>query len=196
MVRTMAMKAAICCPGPSLPQTWMGRHPYDTVWAVNRALMVVDADWLSAGDAPLFAGLLPDDARPRQGVITMADTIRGFRDKPGWTGLTWHSWESYALMDEHLALGRPISWSVQAALCHAYALGARTIDLYGCDGLRSTTILDCTGYGGEDRSQDRWQREALDLAITYRLLQGRNIVINHIHPTESDHGNQSPQPHG
>lgn len=188
------MKVAVCCPGPSLPTTWMGRHPYDAVWAVNRALIVVDADWLSAGDPPIFDGLLPPEAKPRLGVITMKDTLVRF--KPMWPDLLWHSWEEYGLMDEHAAFGRPLSWSVQAALCHAFALGAKRIDLFGCDGVRSTTTIDCTGYAGEDRSQDRWQREALDLGTTYGILGACGVTFNHIHPKEHEHGRQVPQSHG
>lgn len=177
------MRVAVCCPGPSLPIRWPGRAGYDLVYAVNRALIPVsDADWLSAGDPPLFTGLLPDGCRPRTGVVSMETTIDQVADIPGWAGLTWVGWRSIPLLDAHKPRGRPISWSVQVALCHAAQLGAVHIDLFGADGAASGTAFDCTGYVGEDRTPERWRREALDLDLTVALLAERSVAVHRISP--------------
>jgi hypothetical protein len=61
LVRGLAVRVAVCCPGPSLPRRWFGRIGYDCVYAVNRAMIIVpEADWLSAGDIAFFEDLLPD----------------------------------------------------------------------------------------------------------------------------------------
>jgi hypothetical protein len=177
------VRAAVCCPGPSLPRRWPGRAGYDLVWAVNRALIPVpDADWLSAGDPVLFTGLLPVGCRPRVGAVTMDPTIDAVRDLPAWAGLAWVPWSALALVAAHKPRGRPIAWSVQVALCHAAELGATQVDLYGADGAAAGTPLDCTGYAGEDRSIERWRREALDLVLTIELLAAVGVTTTTIAP--------------
>ncbi len=176
------MRIAVCCPGPSLPHLWPGRFWYDRVWAVNRALLVVpDADWLSAGDPVLYTGLLPG-CRPRVGAITMDATIPQVCDRPEWSGLAWVGWDAIPLIAAHKPHGRPLAWSVQVALCHAAQLGATAIDLYGADGAAAGTPIDCTGYAGEDRTPERWRREAADLALTRSLLAQRGVAVHSLSP--------------
>ncbi len=159
------MKAAVCCPGNSLLYRWPGDYAYAGVWAVNRALLVVAADWLSAGDPTLFNDNLLQNKYPRMGVITMADTIPQVRHLDGWGGLEWTAWEKSRHFNEH-KIGRPVNWSVQAALLHACDLGATHIDLYGCDSIHTKTREDCTGYLGQDRTLERWKREE-EVVIIY-----------------------------
>ncbi len=177
------MRVAVCCPGPSLPARWPGRADYDLVWAVNRALITVpEADWLSAGDAILYTSLLPLECRPRIGAVTTDGTIEEISGAPSWAGIIWVGWGSIPRIHAHKAHGRPLSWSMQVALCHAGQLKAKHIDLYGADGAAGGTPIDCTGYAGEDRTPERWRREELDLALTIELLAADGIVINRISP--------------
>lgn len=176
------MIAAVCCPGPSLPRRWNGRAGYELVHAVNRALIVVpDADWLSAADPAFYEDLLPDGVRPVVGALAGDDSVvEAARARPSWAGIRFAGWRSVPLIAEHAALGRPLMWSVQAALCHAAQLGATWIDLVGCDGAAGGTRIDCTGYAGESRGPDRWAREEVDLAMTVALLAARSITVNRI----------------
>lgn len=177
------MKVAVCCPGPSLPRRWFGRIGYDVVYAVNRALIAVpEADWLSAADAQFYEDLLPEDARPRIGVLTGDTVVDPARAKPTWSHLTIVGWGSVALIAAHEHRGRPLTWSVQAGLCHAAEAGATAIDLYGCDGAAGGTRIDCTGYAGESRGPERWAREELDLALTLALLAERGVPVDRIAP--------------
>lgn len=172
------MKAAILCPGPSLKK--LGQIPpgYDATWAVNTAIKMHKTDWLGAGDIPLFRGLL-GDFRPKTGVLTMGATAKKAKTLPDWMYVeTWVEWSDVHLIKEHEKRGRPINWGIQAALCHAYELGAKEIDIYGCD---LAGVEDATGYGGEERTEDRWQREARDLQFTRDLLHSMGIQTTRIH---------------
>jgi hypothetical protein len=176
------VKVAIVCPGPSLPRVWRpwSADCYDLVVAVNRALLVVpDADWLSAGDEVVFRRLLPG-VRPRIGVITMTATIPEVRDLPAWRGLKWIGWKDVPLIEEHQRRGRPLAWSVQAALCLAAAKGAAAVDLYGADGIAGGQVEDCTGHPGDDRTLERWKREELDLALSTDLLAELGVAVTRI----------------
>jgi hypothetical protein len=178
----VAVRVAVCCPGPSLPARWPGRAGYDAVYAVNRALRVIDADWLAAGDSVLYEGDLLGAYRPRLGCVTMAEVAERFAADPSWAGLRWARWQDLALVAVHADRGRPMMWSVQLALCHAAESGAAAIDLIGADGAASGTIIDCTGHAGEARGPDRWAREARDLDLTIALLAERGIAITRFAP--------------
>lgn len=167
------MRVAVCCPGPSLPQTWKDGDAYDVVYAVNRALLVVRADWLSAGDICLFQTLL-GGARPLVGTFTMVPTREMIKADKTWGRID--TWEESRGFIEHRAV-RPINWSVQAALVHAADSGATSIDLYGAD---CTARHDCTGYEGENRNPERWAREEADLAATFGYLSGRGVCVSRI----------------
>lgn len=171
------MKAAVLCPGPSLQFLRSPVVGYDATWAVNTALKLQDADWFSAADMPLYKGLVAD-RRPRIGALTMGSTMEKARTLPDWLGVKkWVPWSNVSFIDRHVKTGRHINWSLQAALCHAAELGAKTIDIYGCD-LAGT--VDASGYGGEERTEDRWQREARDLQFTTEFLSGHGVTINRI----------------
>ncbi len=180
----MSKRVAVCCLGPSLPRRWPGRADYDVVYAVNRALIVVpDADWLSAADPVFYDGLLPEGVRPVVGALAGDDsTVAVARGRPGWEGIHFEGWRSVPLIAEHAARGRPLAWSVQAALCHAAETWPVFVDLFGCDGAAGGTRIDCTGYPGESRGPDRWAREEVDLALTIALLAERRIAVHRIAP--------------
>lgn len=164
------MIAAILSSGPSLLRTWKGRDNHAVTIAVNRALKMVAADWLSAADVVLFQGEV-GTARPLVGTMTSLATS-DFLD-PTWG--TVATWEGSEALQAHQLI-RPVQWSIQAALCHAVDLGATHIDIFGADGGREGP-KDCAGSDGESRGPDRWAREAEDLACTFSFLAARGITI-------------------
>lgn len=177
------MLTAIYCPGPSL-QTLVARGDitkyhgdYDLTIAVNTAIKLVTCMWLSAGDISLYRGVL-GDARPSCGILTMGATSELLRDDPDWTGIRYRTWNSVRLIADHKTRGRPLNWSLQAALCFAADLGATHIDIYGCD---LAGVTDASGYRGEDRSEDRWLREARDLQFTRDLLAAAGVTTTRHH---------------
>ncbi len=176
------MRVAICCPGKSLPNRWRSRDGFDLVWAVNRAILLIPADWLSAGDMPMFNGLA-ESSRPLVGVLTLPDTVGQVSHRPTWSHLKYTGWHECPTIQEHKRRYRPIDWSVQAAMCHACDLGAKEITLFGCDfGEGSSEGEDCTGYAGEDRTPERWRRERDGMAATYSLMADCAVSVTRITP--------------
>jgi len=167
------MIAAVLSPGPSLLRTWKGRENHAVTIAVNRALKVAAADWLSAADVVLFQGEL-GACRPLVGAMTSLATA-DFLD-PTWG--TVATWEGSDALQAHQRI-RPVQWSLQAALCHAADLGAMQIDVFGADCGREGRT-DCAGSDGENRGPDRWAREAEDLACTFGFLAGRGVSVRHV----------------
>ncbi len=172
------MIAAICCPGQSLPAVWPPADSHDLVFAVNSAAKLIPHDWLCAGDKSWFRGLLGDIQRPALGILTSVDSITDAREWMPFGPII--GWDAVPLIGEHARLGRPINWSVQSAMCHAAHLGAKLVRLYGADGINSTSTIDASGYKGEDRTRDRWEREERDLAFTTELLAGSGVTVERI----------------
>ena len=175
------MIVAILCPGPSLMQTWSDDGPrYDQIFTVNTAAKLVRGDWLCAGDKCFFRGLLGDTPRPHAGILTCPDSLT---DACRWApGMLVNTWADIPLIGEHHRRGRPINWTIQAALCMAAEMGARNVDLYGADGAASTTPIDASGYRGEDRTSERWAREESDLSWTRTILAELGTIVNRITP--------------
>lgn len=178
------MIAAVLTPGPSLSRiASVDLSPYHATWAVNTAIKLVRADWLAAGDPEAVKRSI-GNARPRLGLLTMGSTAKQVADCPTWHGLHMTTWSDIPLIEEHEKRGRPLSWSVQTALCHAAHFGAERIDLYGCDIFRPDfdpwQTADAAGYHGEDRNRQRWERERLDLELTTQLLAESGTTIKRI----------------
>lgn len=183
-------RALICCPGKSLPDayrltrmaTMAGVDEYRTVIAVNNAIALVDADWLAAGDIPMIEILRGKRLRPRRGILALSSTVTECCRADHWTGLDWLTWEDLALHEAHNAAlaaagRRPISWSIQSALLLAHHLGHSVARVIGADMIGEA---DCTGFVGEDRSNDRWQRERLDLKTTIAVLAENGCTVEGI----------------
>jgi hypothetical protein len=173
------MIAAVCCPGPSLLETWIPLrwHAYGLVIAVNRALLHVNADVLCAGDIPIFQGALGDH-RPLDLVFTMEDSARFMRDDPAWRGIQWKHWHTCPGVSEHMQAGH-LEWSVQYALLYA-ATRADAIHLYGCDQSGGHYANGDAAPG--DLHPERWERERRDLAVTIHLLAARGVTVERISP--------------
>lgn len=158
------MIAHVLCPGPSLPRTWW-RLGYGPVIAVNRAVDFTAADWLVAGDPITFTRIT---ARPLSGVCSFNAVLRD-QLPPSFAGLRQICWEDLGHPPGHQA-----QWGIEAALLLARHLAAGElldIALFGCDQdpLR-TDDWDGTA-AADDRSADRWKREAADLRVTITYLE-------------------------
>lgn len=175
------MIVAICCPGQSLMRRWTETTAsHDLLITVNAAANLMRSDWVCAADKSWYRGLLSPTVRPRHGYLVAPDARTDALTFAN--GLEVLTWENVSLIHQHTAEGRPINWSVQAALCFAEQLGADEIILYGADGRNSTSTVDASGYGGEDRTPDRWEREERDLAYTIAMLNGRSTKVTRIEP--------------
>lgn len=175
------MIVAVCCPGQSLMRRWSERTvSHDLVIAVNAAAKLIESDWVCAADKSWYRGLLGSEVKhPRAGYLVAPDAAG---DAKVFTAAQVITWENVALIHQHFKEGRPVNWSVQAALCLAEQLGARHVTLYGADGRRSVGTIDASGYKGEDRTTERWEREENDLAFTIAMLAGRGTTVQRIEP--------------
>jgi hypothetical protein len=184
-------RIAILSAGPSLTRTWRERHraSFAMTIAVNRALKVVDADWLVAGDACVFACL--GDRRPRDGFVTFRDAIIdpiAWPHRRDWTlrhfgFLNRRDWQELIPLfarSEAPNAPDPMQWSIQAAITLAVRHLADVIEIFGHD---ATTAPDVSGDPGEDRTRERWAREARDLTATIAAVRERGIsVCFHLDP--------------
>jgi hypothetical protein len=174
------MIARILCPGPSLAITAAPLRDLPSpglVIAVNRAANFMPFDWLAMGDRHGLTWRLPDGAwaitPPRLGIITFADAARSIqaRDNPEearFWGLKLCQWEDLPEPDG------PKQWSLQAALLFAFQSGCRVLHIYGCD---HRGDQDYDGNTSGNRGDDRWQREAADLATTSAYLTQRGCAV-------------------
>ncbi len=178
------MIAAIFTPGPSLSRCiGVDLSRYDVTWAVNTGIRLVKTDWLAAGDPATVKGSIGEH-RPRLGLLTMGTTAEVIVGCPTWGDIKVVTWNDVPLIAEHEERGKAVSWSIQTALAHACHLGARRIDLYGCDIFRADfdpwQVADASGYGGEDRNRTRWDREREDLQHTFSILADHGTTVQRI----------------
>lgn len=163
------MTAVVLCPGPSLAKL-PALPPCDVSLAVNRAALRFAADWWAASDYPLIKWNIdnlmgnPNLLTRRQTYIDMHDRLSRFpqirlvEDVPGTAGL---------------------NKTMLFAAALAADLGAKRIDLYGCD-MAGETDYD-GAKAGEDRSEARWARERLELAELTDWLKGRGCELRGRH---------------
>lgn len=199
--------AAILCPGPSLPRTWIpgAGHRYDVVLAVNFALNHDDADYLVFGDHGLVSDLGVERAdgsrarlcrRPRQGVIvplnvwTEICTGRNAElwneghawDPSPWRALVAIFWDSLRLANN----STPCNYSAVAAVAALLqnSPDIRQIDVYGAD-MTVAAGMDGVAAG---RHRQRWVDESRDLREV--MARRPDVVVNRIlpHPPEISHG--------
>ena len=166
----------IVSAGPSLrtisPNVLL--HPLATVLAVNRAalrLPLHTVDWIIAGDITTCSELSKALRLPRQGFCLLdatADLITQGHC-PFWTShdgkpvrpvIRWSTlsgWKTAWCRD-----GRAEGFSSTAAFALALRLAFSTARLAGHD--CAVDAPDCAGHGDENRSADRWRREAAEHA--------------------------------
>jgi hypothetical protein len=165
-----------------------------TVIAVNRAAKLFPhcaANWCVAGDIGMASELAAADVFPLEGVCTMAATAdlipqghcpRWTSDVPGRDGrgqsehpiITWESLPGFR--STWCRPGIAEGFSITAALALAQHLGHRETLLVGHDARPGP---DCAGGDGDNRSPDRWQREASELRS---FIAGSGLTIHTIQP--------------
>ena len=165
------MLVRVLCPGPSLATTWLreGVGCIGPTIAVNRAIDFTCCDWLVAGDAITFGRIR---SRPLRGVCTFNNNIREYIPKR-WQPIEAVAWEDLKHPPE------PAQWGIEGAMLLARLLaGAERCDIaiFGCDRVGQ---LDWDGTPPEDdRSLDRWQREAFqtDRTVAWLTASTRTTV--------------------
>lgn len=177
-------RVAILCPAASLRQTWQltDRLRYDVTIGVNHACGTFPVHWVCACDLPTIAKLR---AMPMVGIITPRNVIEALRSGEGasywaegqvWNPKPWHHVEACFWDDLTYAHGgTPCNFSAPSAVACAIAWGAQEVDLFSAE-MRGTGGVD--GTTGENRSDDRWQREARDLQAIQR--RARDVRIRRI----------------
>lgn len=148
---------AIICPGPSLLSTWskVSDDGYQRVIAVNRAAEL-GCDWWYAQDLEAF-DQFHRTAQVRVGLATWHhnwdDYERGHYALP--KGLQWISPE---VLPE--AGFRYLGMSMLGAMGLAVHLGARVVEIFGCDW--SGTHDYVGGLNENGRQAKRWADERAD----------------------------------
>jgi hypothetical protein len=170
------MNVAICCPGPSLTETWKGRAGYDTVIAVNRAALVVEADiWAATDYWPTIkenhAAILGNPA-----LFTTATTWGDIRGKFREFTLKATAEDVEQWYGKRLGRRRTMPLSLMLA----GFIGATHVDIYGDD---KTPEPDFDGYRNEDtmlhRNIGRWLEEGRDCHDITNFLRGRGVEVCH-----------------
>jgi hypothetical protein len=168
------MNAAICCPGPSLRETWRGREGYDTVIAVNRAALVVECDvWAAVDYWPTIkenhAAILGNPA-----LFTSATTWGDIRGKFREFTLKATAEDVEQWFGRRLARRRTMPLSLMLA----GFIGATHVDIYGDD---KTPAPDFDGHKNEDtmlhRNPGRWADEQADCDAITAFLNARGVQV-------------------
>lgn len=158
------MTAAILSAGPSLLRTWPAhRTPEWETFAVNRAILVADCDWMVAGDRPTFE--IVRDRRPRLGTF--------YSQRPRSEG--WGELIDATALPGVRELARPWNWSIQLALAAAVHRGHRVVRLFGVDHTGNT---DASGTDCDSRTDERWERERRDwqCSLDWASRQGVEVI--------------------
>lgn len=154
------MKAALLSCGPSLA-LYPGRDAFDTVIAVNKAVLVGGYCWWSVGDILTVGRLYP--SLPYAPLIwTHTETMRQIVGRFGWVdGKTYHRDEVNA---------RWSMFSATAGLMLAKVLGAERVECYGCD-MAGVLNYDGTDEPTANRTEQRWERERVIWEKTRNLVE-------------------------
>ncbi len=167
-------RAAILCPGPSLPTTWFDRKPeehYDCVIGVNRAILHDLCDWWVAGDWMIFKDV---PATPRIGyctqkiVIGMIDAktlIPPLRQPDVYKTVAW----------EELKIRHRFSFLCALGLAHH--LGMTSVSVFGDD---KKGLMDFDGHAPRtaNRSESRWEDEKQATATVSGQMLAAGVAVS------------------
>lgn len=167
------MRAAILCPGPSLP-AFPARDGYDLVIGVNRAVGFAACDYWVMLDGAAVWRISRPIGMP---VIVCShsmhlDVWRNYPEsqKHGW--LDAKSFEQFASP----SLGWPIYSTPTAIICAA-SKGATQIDLWGAD-MVGAGEFDNKPAPDINREDSRWARERVILDGLQSYLEARGVALN------------------
>jgi hypothetical protein len=191
----MAAKAkvdrwAVLCPGPSLAR-------YDaraaeaagvTRIAVNLAgKEVEDYEWFCGLDAGCFNNPMYGPPHPSVGLLVSGrrrEFIESGKYKgcPTFAGKEWLAVESIRAREElshpdtRISEGHWCQWSFTTAIMCAWHLGAKRIDLYGCDMTGGTYVNGMPiGYG-----EHLWPQQRADLEHVGAWLHKQGVQLHRL----------------
>lgn len=155
------MTAAILCPGPSLANL-QALPPCDVSIAVNRAALRFACDWWAALDHPLFRAI---DAQVMGSplLLTRREDRKRHSTRAGIDTETLEAWLPHM----------PTRWglfSMTAAMVLAASLGAKRIDIYGCDWAIGAADFDGHQFETNRRQEDRFALEREVYAATVNAI--------------------------
>lgn len=162
------MKAVILCPGPSLARL-IELPPCDISIAINRAALKFACQWWASLDYPMLrdnqAKILgnPQLLTRRQTYLDLHKRLGRFAE---------------IRIVEDMADAAGYVKTLPCAMVFAHTLGAKRIDLYGVDWQG-----DCDFDGvkaGENRSEERWRLERLEVTGLMEWLAGKGVEVNRI----------------
>lgn len=168
------MRAAVCCPGPSLDPDRVRRGGFEVVIGVNRAVEAVRCDWWCFGDPQPFGWFQPVGEPPPALAVgpnclkhVLAEPWAkrfkvAYRGEDRTQGLAW------AELGRRPAGRGWMTFSFTAAIVLAANFGARRIDCFGADLAGET---DFAGRWAERRDEKRWPIERYWLAWTLSWIR-------------------------
>lgn len=186
----MAAKAtgtrwAVLCPGPSLARYDARAAAGATRIAVNLAgKLVEDYEWFCGLDAPFFTDPKRGPPHPTVGLL-VSGRRRQFIEEgkykgcPTFTGKEWLAVETIRAREElrypdtGIAEEHWCQWTFTTAIMAAWHMGAKKIDLYGCD-LTGAAYVNGTPTGGGEHI---WRRERQDLELVGAFLHKQGVPL-------------------
>ncbi len=168
------MRAAVLCPGYSLPAQYSGTLGHDLVIAVNRAVEFGSCDMWCCFDWKSFGRF---DAPSDLPIICRKDVWQ-IGVKAGSKILN-----PLAMLIDPKAQDTPpdedsrYTWSSLGAVIGAYMFGANYIQMYGADmeGTRDFTMRE-----GSMRGDNRWRKEKSSLASLMGWMAENGVVVERV----------------
>ena len=167
------MKAAVLCPGPSLPKEF-DRTGYDHVIAVNRAALSTDADYIILPDDYTLGWLTANALRRRPVIVSSLHKYRQMIDSL-WIAL--HS--PFLERDIHWLEVPGYQWwtkSLTTALVLAAWMGADEIECVGVD-WKGTKDFDGFTDSSQQRTDERWTKERLMARAVVAKLAEQGVTV-------------------
>jgi hypothetical protein len=176
--------AAVLCPGPSLANVRAADLiEYDALLGVNRAVERAACQWWVALDAHTFGFTRPVN---RPVLVTSRGTYRSLRARtPELADWPWLDCRWVDPIGQHVVRWRKTSMTTAIVL--AAELGAKRIDVYGCDWDGEADWdgrTDARYNRGEDKAgpdgrtiEGRWTMERRLFAELAEALAGRGATV-------------------
>jgi hypothetical protein len=171
------MNAALCCPGPSLLDTFPSRDDFDCIACVNRAGAAIAPDYWVALDLPRILESSPGVSACK--LLTNAETLASLKRRGHFRA------SGVVTTVESLCDLCPVPqwplYSATAGLVLLTHLSATSVRVYGADW--STGAPDFDGVSaGENRGAERfaWERHIWNAVVAWMSSLG--IAVERITP--------------
>lgn len=186
--KAVSARWAILCPGPSLARYDARAAAGATRIAVNLAgKLVEDYEWFCGLDAGVFTNPKFGPPHPSVGLL-VSGRRRQFIEEGKYKGCPTFADKQWLAVEEIRArpeLRHPdhplpeenwVQWTFTTAIMAAWHMGAKRIDLYGCDMTGTAYVNGMPTNGGEHI----WQRERLDLEMVGAFLHKQGVALQRI----------------